>query len=302
VRAAVLALALAVASGAASAKEVPYLSGRIVDEPGMLSTAARTRIESELEAVERQTGDQVVVLIVASLEGEPLETFSVKVAHTWKLGQKGKDNGVLLLVARDDRKMRIEVGYGLEGTITDLASNEIIDGQMRPRFRGGDFDGGVEQSVLAISKLLEGQPLPPPVQAAARSQSMPVGERLAFGAFFLVVVGLFSCIAIFSTGGQSWFLYVFLLPFYLIFPTAFASGTVALAMAGVWLVGFPLVKLLRRNAKPSQSSFGHFLSSHGSGGSSGGSWSSSSSSSSSSSDSFSGGGGDFGGGGASGSW
>jgi uncharacterized protein len=290
------------AAAAAPAKEVPFLSGRVVDEVGLLSAAARQRIESELAALERETGDQVAVLIVQSLGGEPLEDYSVKVAQTWKLGQKGKDNGILLLISRDDRRLRIEVGYGLEGALTDLRSNEIIDQVIRPRFRQSDFDGGVEQGVDAIVKVLHGQPLPAP-PAAPAAGAMPIGGRIIFGLVFLVVVGVFSLIALATRGAQSWFLYVFLLPFYLAFPFAFAGPVAALALTGLWLVGFPIVKALRRGA-PVRSgkhcggfwggivtgtgSSGGFFSGGGSGGSSG--------------DSFSGGGGSFGGGGASGGW
>jgi len=294
------AIALLVAL-AAPAKEIPYLSGRVVDEAGLLSAAARQRIDGELAALERESGDQVAVLIVHSLDGEPLEEYSIKVAQTWKLGQKGKDNGILLLISRNDRKLRIEVGYGLEGTLSDLRSNEIIDGVIRPRFRQGDFDGGVEQGVDAIVKVLHGQPLPAR-PAAPAAGAMPIGSRIVFGLIFLVVVGVFSLLALATRGAQSWFLYVFLVPFYLAFPFAFAGPAAALALTGLWLVGFPIVKVLRRGA-PVQSgkqrggfwggivagtgSSGGFFSGGGSGSSGGG---------------FSGGGGSFGGGGASGGW
>jgi len=238
------------AAAAAAAAAVPALSGRVVDEAGLLSAAARQRIESELAALERETGDQVAVLVVQSLGGEPLEEYSVKVAHTWKLGQKGKDNGILLLLSREDRKVRIEVGYGLEGTLTDLRSNEIVDQVIRPRFRQGDFDGGVEQGVDAIVKVVHGQPLPSPAAvpapAPARGGAMPLAGRIVGGLIFLVVVGAFSVIALFTRGPQSWFLYVFLVPFYLAFPFAFAGPVAAAALTGLWLLGFPIVKTLRR--------------------------------------------------------
>jgi uncharacterized protein len=296
------AAALAPPAAAAAAKEVPFLSGRVVDEAGLLSAAARQRIDGELGALERETGDQVAVLILQSLGGEPLEEYSVKVAQTWKLGQKGKDNGILLLISRDDRRLRIEVGYGLEGTLTDLRSNEIIDQVIRPRFRQGDFDGGVEQGVDAIVKVLHGQPLPAR-PAAPAAGAMPIGGRIIFALVFLVVVGVFSLVALATRGAQSWFLYVFLIPFYVAFPFAFAGPVVAAALTGLWLIGFPIVKALRRGAPvPSgkhrggfwggivtgTGSSGGFFSGGGSGGSSGGG--------------FSGGGGSFGGGGASGGW
>ena len=296
------AIALLVVLTAALAKEIPFLSGRVVDEAGLLSAAARQRIDAELAALERESGDQVAVLVVQSLGGEPLEEYSIKVAQTWKLGQKGKDNGILLLISRDDRKLRIEVGYGLEGTLTDLRSNEIIDQVIRPRFQQGDFDGGVEQGVDAIVKVLHGQPLPAR-PAAPVAGAMTIGARIVFALVFLVVVGVFSMVALATRGAQSWFLYFFLLPFYIAFPFAFGGPVVAAALTGLWLIGFPTVKLLRRGqGGPLHSgkraggfwsglatgSGGGFFSSSGSGGSSGGG--------------FSGGGGSFGGGGASGGW
>jgi uncharacterized protein len=317
------AIALLVVLTAALAKDVPFLSGRVVDEAGLLSAAARQRIDAELAALERDSGDQVAVLVLQSLDGEPLEEYSVKVAQTWKLGQKGKDNGILLLISRDDRKLRIEVGYGLEGTLTDLRSNEIVDQVIRPRFQQGDFDGGVEQGVDAIVEVLHGQP-PPARPAAPAAGAMPIGARIVFGLIFLVVVGVFSMVALATRGAQSWFLYVFLIPFYLAFPFAFAGPVAALALAGLWLIGFPIVKTLRRGAPVSSGKdrggfWGGIVTGMGSGGglfsgsssdsgsfggsSFGGGSSDSGSFGGSSSDSgFSGGGGSFGGGGASGGW
>ncbi|HVT61151.1 MAG TPA: TPM domain-containing protein [Thermoanaerobaculia bacterium] len=292
-------------SPAAAGKDVPYLTGRVVDEPGLLSAAAKQKIDGELAALERQTGDQVAVLIVASLGGEPLEEYSVKVAQTWKLGQKGKDNGILLFISRDDRKMRIEVGYGLEAKLTDLQSHEILDAVITPRFRQADFDGGVEQGVDAIVKVLHGEPLPPrPAAAAAGTADMPAGDRLiftlVFGLVFVVVVGTFSVVAVASRGFQSWFLYVFLTPFYIAFPTAVAGPTVALVFTALWLVGFPILKhtLGRRGSLLAAAGhhrggfWGGFIGA-ASGGMRGGG---------SSGGGFSGGGGSFGGGGASGGW
>ncbi|HNI89138.1 MAG TPA: TPM domain-containing protein, partial [Leptospiraceae bacterium] len=108
------------------ALDVPYLSGRVVDEAGILSEETKSSLEKKLIEQEKKTSNQLVVLTIPSLEGEVLEDYSIKVATTWKLGQKGKDNGVLLLIAKDDRKLRIEVGYGLEGTLTDVMCSRII--------------------------------------------------------------------------------------------------------------------------------------------------------------------------------
>jgi len=301
-RLALAAALLAFAFPAFADKAVPFLSGRVVDEAGMLSPAAKQRIEAKLAGVERQTGDQVAVLLVPSLDGEPLEDYSVKVAQTWKLGQKGKDNGLLLLISRDDRKMRIEVGYGLEPKLTDLQSHQILDDVIRPRFRQGDFDGGVEQGVDAILKVLAGQPLPTS-PAPSQGAGMPAGARILFMLLFVVMFGLFSSIAVASRCCQSWFLYAFLTPFYLAFPLAFGGRGVGLALVAIWLVGFPILKLLvGKRGGPLATGRGGFWgglggfvnSGWGGGGWGGGGFSRGGG--------FSGGGGSFGGGGASGGW
>ena len=139
-----LSLVLALAAATAPALEVPYLAGRVNDLADLLSPGAEARIEEELAALERETGAQGAVLTVPSLEGDPLEDFSLRVVDTWKLGREGVDDGVLLVIARDERQVRIEVGYGLEATLTDVGSKRILSDVMTPRFRAGDFDGGVE--------------------------------------------------------------------------------------------------------------------------------------------------------------
>ncbi len=306
-RLAVLAAAfalLALPAPALAAKAVPFLSGRVVDEPGMLSAAAKQKLDAELAAFEKQTGDQVAVLVVAGLDGEPLEDYSVRVAQTWKLGQKGKDNGVLLLISRDDRRMRIEVGYGLEPKLTDLQTHEILDNVIRPRFQQGDFDGGVEKGVDAILQLLTGQPLPPEAATpTAGSARLPAGQRAAFGLLFLVVVGIFSAVALGTRGCASWFLYVFLAPFYLVFPLTFLGRPAALGLTALWLIGFPLLKLLLGKRGGFVGSLGGGGGFWGGGGMWGGGWGGGGGGGfSSGGGGFSGGGGSFGGGGASGGW
>src|SRR3954468_10377311 len=128
-----------------AARDVPFLSGRVDDTAGMLSADSRQRIEAKLAALEKETGAQVAVLTIDSLNGDPLEDYSHRVAQTWKLGQQGKDNGVLLFIVKNDRKMRIEVGYGLEGQLTDLQTHVIQDETIRPAFQRGDYDGGIEK-------------------------------------------------------------------------------------------------------------------------------------------------------------
>ena len=133
-----------------AATDVPYLTGRVVDNAELLSAGARSRITEVLQAHEQRTTNQVAVLTVRSLEGQSVEEFATKVFESWKLGQKGKDNGVLVVVAPTERRMRIEVGYGLEGTLTDVAASRIIRNAMTPKFKANDYDGGVEGGVRAV--------------------------------------------------------------------------------------------------------------------------------------------------------
>jgi uncharacterized protein len=154
---AVLALVSTMAIAASvSALDVPALSGRVGDLAHVLPASTVESLSAQLAAHETQTGNQVAVLILPSLEGEPLEEFSHRVATVWKLGQKGTDNGVLLLVAIRERKVRIEVGYGLEGALTDARSAQIIRNDIVPRFRAGDLSGGVTAGVDAIVRTIEG--------------------------------------------------------------------------------------------------------------------------------------------------
>src|SRR6185295_16386936 len=136
--------------------DVPPLTGRVVDLAHVLPADIAASLTRDLEAHETKTSNQVAVLILPSLEGEPLESFSHHVSTTWKLGYKGTDNGVLLLIALRERKVRIEVGYGLEGTLTDLRSAHIIRQEIVPRFRGGDLPGGIAAGVKAILGTIEG--------------------------------------------------------------------------------------------------------------------------------------------------
>jgi uncharacterized protein len=283
------------------ARDVPFLSGRIVDEAGMLAPEARQRTEQKLAAFEQRTGNQVVVLTIASLQGDPIEDFSVRVAETWKLGQKGKDNGVIFLIARDERQMRIEVGYGLEPELTDAESGRILDNLVRPAFRNGDFGGGIEQGVDAILSALGGAEVPA-APAVPETTRVPAGFML----IVIFVLATFSLVAVTAGGCQSWFLYVFLMPFYFLFGSAIFPrfGLVPLI---AWAVLFPILKAFFGRSGGSRrfssrggwgggpfwgggfggGGFGGGLGRGGGGFGGGG---------------FSGGGGRFGGGGASGSW
>jgi uncharacterized protein len=289
-----LSLAVLCVAISALARDVPYLSGRVVDEAGMIPADVRQRIEQKLAAYEQQTGNQVAVLTVESLEGDPIEDFSMRVAETWKLGQAEKDNGVLLVIAEQDRRMRIEVGYGLEPVLTDLESGRIVDNVIRPAFQAGDFGGGIERGADAILAALGGEEVP---------EAAPAGGGEAPGCFtliFLFVIGTFSLSAITSPGPQGWILYFFLMPFFYFIPSVIFPG-LGIAALIAWIVLFPILKLLfgrrlgdRRRGRmwggggwfPGGFGGGGF-GGRGGGGFGGG---------------FSGGGGSFGGGGASGSW
>ncbi|CAG0953909.1 hypothetical protein BURK1_00349 [Burkholderiales bacterium] len=316
--AAVVALAVACLAwtAAALAADVPYLTGRVVDEANILSDGAKQRIAQLSEQREKASGDQVVVLTMASLEGDSIEGFATRVFDAWKLGQKGKDNGVLVIVAPNDRKMRIEVGYGLEGTLTDAGASRIIREVMTPQFKGGNFDAGVEKGVAAIVQALGGEGewnASAPVSAFSgeagsaiadiEAQLPPWPMRILLGFFIFGVIGLFTVIGV-LTPGMGWFLYLFLIPFWAMFPIIILGVKGALVLLGTYLLGFPVAKLYvsrqpwyekaakEMKAKGQTTIGGMVISSRG--GSSGGS--------SSSGGGFSGGGGSSGGGGASGSW
>jgi len=295
--------------GCAFGAEVPYLSGRVVDDAEILNSATRERVGAVLKAHEQSTGNQIAVLTVPTIGDESIEAYAVKVFEAWKLGQKGKDNGVLLVIAPKDRKLRIEVGYGLEGTLTDAAASRIIRNVIAPQFKAGDFDRGVSDGVDAIIGVLMGKPVPE--TAAGETQSVgflhvsgpPLAwpERILLGCFIFGILGIFTFVGV-MTPGMGWFLYVFLIPFWSMFPIVIVGVRGALAILGTYVVGYPIAKLiLSRTAwyekaahdlksKGTASIGGFTLASGSSGSSSGGGGG------------FSGGGGSSGGGGASGSW
>ena len=300
---------------AALAADVPYLSGRIVDNAEILGAETKRKLTEQLKAHEAETTNQIAVLTVRSLEGESVESYAEQVFNTWKLGRKGKDNGVLVLVAPTERRMRIEVGYGLEGTLTDVAASRIVRNVMTPRFKAGDFDAGVSEGVAAVIGQLTGTaalPADEPRPAAERKSDkffdgpeLSLPERILIGAFIFGIIGLFTVLGI-LTPGMGWFLYFFLIPFWAMFPIIVVGAKGALYMLGTYLVVFPIAKLIvprlswygkaKQDIETKGSAkIGGFTIGGRSGGSS---WSSGSSSGGG----FSGGGGSSGGGGASGSW
>src|SRR5690242_803014 len=154
-RAVLLALLLSWVLPALALVAVPQLTGRVVDRTGTLSSGDVAQLTQTLADLERRKGSQVAVLIVPTTDGEPIEQFSLRVAEAWKIGRKKIDDGALLVVAKNDRRMRIEVGYGLEGALTDVTSKRIIDEIITPRFRSGDFAGGVSAGVDRIIRVID---------------------------------------------------------------------------------------------------------------------------------------------------
>ena len=187
IAAAIICAAVVILPSVASAEDltVPEIHRRVTDLSATLSSDEISRIEGTLAEFERATSNQIVVLIVPSLEGESLEDYSLAVCEKNKLGKKGKDNGVLLLVAKSDRKLRIEVGYGLEGSLNDATSDQIIRHVIAPRFRSGDYAGGIEDGVQAIMAATKGEFKGD--DDAARRRAIPIPLAVFLGLAFLLL-------------------------------------------------------------------------------------------------------------------
>jgi uncharacterized protein len=176
----------------ATAVEVqfPQLTGRVVDEAGLLTPAERQSLTETLKAHEEATGNQVVVVTLRSLQGTPIEDYGYQLGRFWGIGQQGKDNGVLLIVAANERKVRIEVGYGLEGALTDATSRVIIERIMAPAFQSGQFGPGIVAGVGAILKVISNERGPLPHQRTIGADRSSVGllpAILIFGGFVLLM-------------------------------------------------------------------------------------------------------------------
>ncbi len=257
---------------------VPALNERVTDLTGTLSRVQKSHLEDTLTNLEQEKGSQLSILIVPTTSPESIEDYSMRVVEKWKLGRKGIDDGVLLLIAKDDRKMRIEVGYGLEGAITDFSAGRIIKEYIAPEFRQGRFYDGVLAGTERLSGLIKGEPLPAAVtsQGAGNDDSSLIFMVFAssfVAPFFASIFGRILTVFIITLAGSAfiWFtsqdLYLTLL---------------AAAMLGLFSAAF---------SAPRSSSYrdgGGYGGGFGGGSSSGGG--------------FSGGGGGFGGGGASGGW
>jgi uncharacterized protein len=286
---------------AASAQvSVPSLSGRVVDQTGTLSASDAAALTQRLKDLETRKGSQVAVLIVPTTQPETIEQFSIRVAEAWKIGRKKIDDGALLVVAKNDRKLRIESGYGLEGALTDVTSRRIIDEFIVPRFKEDDFAGGISSGIDRMIRVIDGEPLPAPKPEASHSVDPGFLFNIIFSPFgfigFLAIAGisrgllgrlLGSGVTAGVVGAIFWFLLGSI-------AVSAAFGIVAFFLT---LFGDAILSASQQASRSGRGGYGGGWSS----GSSGGSWSSGSSSNSSDSG-FSGGGGSFGGGGASGSW
>ena len=168
---------------------LPALSGRVVDQADILAAATKQRLTAQLQAHEKAGGNQVVVATIASLDGDTIERYGVRLGRAWAIGEAGKDNGIVLIVAPNERKVRIEVGYGLEGDIPDAIASNIIQTKILPRFGENDFDGGVMAGVTAIIAALGGDYVFEQKQRERRKSGFPFGFLWIVVAFVLFGMG-----------------------------------------------------------------------------------------------------------------
>ena len=272
----------------AHALDVPKLQGHVNDYANMLSPSTKAELEKELSSFEQTDSTQIVILTIPSLEGEVLDEFSIKVAEAWKIGQKGKDNGIIITVAKQEKKIRVEVGRGLEGVLTDLSAGRIVDLVIKPKFKRGDFDGGFVAGVHSLIDATRGE-------FKADKNHLPKKKSgthsfltiLIFGGIALLFIGSISRLfgGVSGAIGLPALVHLALTPIGLI-------AFIGLSAAGL-LAGLFLPKLFSSGSHHSTGGFwpggGYYGS--GSGFSGGGDFGG-----------FSGGGGSFGGGGASGDW
>jgi uncharacterized protein len=180
---------------AAFGLEVPQKpSGRVTDQTGTLSAGEIASLERKLLSFERETTNQIAVLIIPSLAGDSLEDYSIRLGEKWKIGQKGRNNGVILLVVKNDRKLRIEVGYGLEGSLPDALAGTIIRNEIAPRFRNGKFYEGIDAGLQAIMAATKGE-----YKASSKKTR---GSHVPSWYFFLPLILIFGILAIGSLLGQ----------------------------------------------------------------------------------------------------
>lgn len=273
----ILALCLMPVLAWAEDVAIPPLQHRVTDLTGTLSAEDQAALESRLAAIEQKKGSQVAILLIPTTQPETIEQYAIRVVEAWKLGRKGVDDGVLVLLAKEDRKSRIEVGYGLEGALPDAVAKRITTDIMRPYFRQGDFYGGLTAGVNAIAGVVNGEPLPEPkpaVHGGITADLLLVAffAALAMGGVLRAVFGKFmGGVAAGGLTGVALF--------------ALGAGLVFAAFLG--FVVFVMMLAGGRRVYDSYGGLGGFGGMGGGGFGGGG---------------FSGGGGGFGGGGASGDW
>jgi len=281
--AAALLLIFGLEAGADDAP-VPSLTGRVVDVTGTLTAGQKGDLEAKLAGFEQRKGSQIAVLIVGTTFPEPIEAYSIRVAEAWKIGRKAVDDGVLVVIARSDRAMRLEVGYGLEGVVPDAVAKRLIEESFTPRFREDDIYEGLSQGVDQLIRVIDGEPLPAPAQSVSGPDVRSIETYFvlflvivfAVGGVLRAVLGRFPAAALIGagTGAIAWF----------------TAAPIFIAVL-IGIVGFFLTLLgggtggLPRGGRGGWGGGGGF----GGGGFGGGGG-------------FSGGGGGFGGGGASGRW
>ncbi len=281
IRAAAGAALLLALFAAAEDAPIPPLTGRVVDLNGALTAGQKRELEASLEAFETRKGSQIVVLITGTTHPEPIESFAIRVAETWKIGRKGVDDGIIVVIAKNDRAIRIEVGYGLEGAVPDAVAKRLIEEEFIPKFREGDFHGGLRAGLDRLMRVIDGEPLPEPKQEADRGSDLRSIEAyfVLFMAIVIAVGGLLRALLGRLPAATIVGLGIGLLAWLIVAPVIVA------ALVGI--VGF-IFTLAGGGHRGGVGSGGFGRGGFGGGGFGGGG--------------FSGGGGGFGGGGASGRW
>jgi uncharacterized protein len=188
VRGLLVALVLGWAFAVAAEVPVPPLTGRVVDRTGTLTSSDIESLTHKLREFEDRKGSQIAVLMVRTTEPETIEEFSIRVAEDWKIGRKKIDDGAILIIAKDDRRVRIEVGYGLEGSLTDATTKRIIEEDITPKFKNGDYAGGISAAVDRMIQVINGEALPPPEPPHGRSRDSPDAVDLFNPALIVVVL------------------------------------------------------------------------------------------------------------------
>jgi uncharacterized protein len=179
--------------------DVPPLRGRVNDYAKVITADQTRKLEDQLAQFEQDTGHQVAILTIPSLEGDSLEDFSIRVAENWKIGKQGFDNGVILVVVPKDRRLRLEVGYGLEGVLPDAVANQIISQYIIPRFRAGDFSSGIVAGIDAVLRVIKREPLP---EAARQKPANPSGSGIGSLGGLVLLLGLIAVMSMASNANR----------------------------------------------------------------------------------------------------